>query len=101
VILSINDAGSFGAIEALKDAGIGPNEVSIVSIDAEALAQEYITRGYYLRGSLAINRAEFSRVALDVMIKQLAGRTLPETVIIPPGEMVTPSTLGSYMQSGR
>ncbi len=93
VVLSINDAGSLGAIAALEDAGIAPHEVSIYSIDAEATMLSYIANSYYARGSLAINRAEFSRVALDAMVILLAGGTLPETVIIPPGTMVTRDTL--------
>ncbi|MBC8099034.1 MAG: protein kinase, partial [Armatimonadetes bacterium] len=56
VIASINDAGSYGAIEALEAAGIDPNSVIIVSVDAETRAQEYIRDGYYLRGSVAVAR---------------------------------------------
>jgi ABC-type sugar transport system substrate-binding protein len=93
VILSINDAGSFGAIAAMEDAGIAPDEVFISSVDAEALALEYIEDGYFMRGSVRVNREEFSDTAINTMIKLLAGSTLPETFVVPPGDVVTRESL--------
>ncbi len=92
-ILSINDAGSFGAITAMEKAGIAPDSVLISSVDAEALAKQYISEGYFMRGSVTVNRQEFSHAAANVMVKLLAGSTLPETYLIPPGEVVTRETL--------
>jgi ABC-type sugar transport system substrate-binding protein/tRNA A-37 threonylcarbamoyl transferase component Bud32 len=89
VIVSINDAGSFGAIEALEAAGIAPDEVQIVSVDAEALARQYIRDGYFMRGSVALDREAFSNAAMYAMVKLLAGATIPEVVLVPPGEVVT------------
>ncbi|HLU08384.1 MAG TPA: protein kinase, partial [Oceanobacillus sp.] len=48
IILSINDAGSYGAVQALEEAGIEPDEVYISSVDAEALARQYIAEDYYI-----------------------------------------------------
>jgi ABC-type sugar transport system substrate-binding protein len=93
VIVSINDAGSFGAIDALQAAGIGPDEVAISSVNAEALALDYIGKGNYLRGSVRIDRETGSHIALDGAIRMLAGAALPETIIFPPGEMVTRESL--------
>ncbi len=95
VITSINDAGSFGAIAALEKAGIPPGRVNITSIDAETLAREYIRSGHYLRASVDVGRAAFSSTAVDAMIKLLAGSTLPETFLVPPGDLVTASTLSA------
>jgi ABC-type sugar transport system substrate-binding protein len=92
-ILSINDAGSFGAITAMEQAGIAPDSVIISSVDAEALAKQYISEGYFMRGSVTVNRQEFSHAAANAMVKLLAGSTLPETYLIPPGEVVTRETL--------
>lgn len=92
-ILSINDAGSYGAIEALTAAGVSPDAVMIGSIDAEDLAREYISRGYFIRLSVDVGREEFSRSAVNVLIKLLAGATLPETLLVPPGETITRDTL--------
>jgi serine/threonine protein kinase/DNA-binding LacI/PurR family transcriptional regulator len=93
VIVSINDAGSFGAIEAMKDAGISPDQVVISSIDAEALAQQYIRDGYFIRGSVQSSRTETAHALINTSIKLLAGATVPEFVLVPPGEMVTKETL--------
>jgi ABC-type sugar transport system substrate-binding protein len=93
VILSINDAGAFGAIEAMEEAGIAPDSVIISSVDAEVVAREYMRDGYFMRGSVAIDRVGFSRTAVNAMVKLLAGSTLPETYVVPPGEMVTRETV--------
>ena len=95
VIASINDAGTFGAIEALDEADIPPDSVVITSVDAEQLARRYIREGYYIRGSVDVGRTQFSRAAIDAMTMQLAGNTLPEIVLVPPGDMVTAETLAS------
>ncbi len=89
VIASINDAGSFGAIDALAEAEISPDDVFIVSVDAEALALQYIREGYYMRGSVEVARAAFSEVSVNTMIKLLAGTPIPEKILVPPGDVVT------------
>ena len=93
VIVSINDAGSFGAIEALEAADIPPDEVVITSVDAEQLALRYIREGHYMRGTVEIGRERFSRTAIDAITLQLAGGTLPEHVLVPPGDVITAETL--------
>ncbi len=93
VIVSINDAGSFGAIEALEAAEIPPDEVVITSIDAEQLALRYIQEGNYMRGSVDVGREEFSRAAIDAVIQLLAGGTLPEQILVPPGDVITAEDL--------
>lgn len=93
LILSINDAGAFGAIEAMEEANIDPGSVQIVSIDAEALAQEYIRTGYFMRGSVQSSRVETAQALVDAAIQLLAGGTVPETILVPPGDIVTKETL--------
>jgi serine/threonine protein kinase/DNA-binding LacI/PurR family transcriptional regulator len=93
VIVSINDAGSFGAIRALEEAGIGPDEVFITSVDAEQLARRYILDGYYIRGSVDVGREKFSHEAIDSITKLLAGGTLPERILVPPGDVITAEML--------
>lgn len=93
VILSINDAGAFGAIEALVEAGIGPDEVLITSVDAEALARRYIRDDYYLRGSVDAGRAQFSTAIANAITELLAGVAMPERVRVPPGELITRASL--------
>lgn len=93
VILSINDAGAFGALEALEAADIPYEDVIIGSVDAEILAQRYIREGKYFRGTVEAGRTVYASAAIDVMIKLLSGNTVPEFVFIPPGELVTQETL--------
>lgn len=95
MILSINDAGALGAVEALEDAGVSPDEVAIVSVDAEARAIEFIRSGFYFRASETVDRLAFSEAAINTMVRLLAGATLPETILVPPGEMITRDNLPS------
>lgn len=95
VILSINDAGAFGAIAALEEAGIGPDAVIITSVDAEAQARRYIRDGYYLRGSIDVGRTQFSEAIADAATALLAGMAMPEHVRVPPGDLITSETLAA------
>jgi serine/threonine-protein kinase len=92
-ILSINDNGSYGAIRALEEAGIPSDAVIIASVDAEALARQHIANGYYMRASVDVGREAFSRAAVDVTVRLLAGATLPEMILVPPGQVVTRESL--------
>jgi len=93
VILSINDAGSFGAIDALAAAGMAPDSVMIFSVDAEELARQYIRDGYYMRGTVALDRKSFSDAMVNSMVRLLAGATMPEVILVPPGDVLTHETL--------
>jgi ABC-type sugar transport system substrate-binding protein len=93
VILSINDAGSYGAIRALEEAGIPPDAVAISSIDAETLALRYIRQGFYFRASVEIGREQFSIAAVNSIIKLLAGASIAETVLVRPGSAITQQAL--------
>lgn len=95
LILSINDAGAYGAIDALQEAGIGPEEVVISSVDAEALARQHIRDQYYFRASVVIDRVGFSRTAVNAAVRLLAGATLPETLMVPPGPALTRDILSA------
>ncbi|MEQ8673685.1 MAG: substrate-binding domain-containing protein [Aggregatilineales bacterium] len=89
VILSINDAGTYGAIEALEEAGIAPNAVAIFSVDAELRAQQYIRENYFLRASISAGRQESARAIVNSMVKLLSGSPIAETIQVPPGEIIT------------
>jgi serine/threonine-protein kinase len=93
VILSINDSGAFGAINALEDAGFTSDQVMIAGVDAEILAQRYIREGNFLHVSIEVGRTVYARASIDIMILMLIGQTLPEVVTIEPGNLVTPETL--------
>jgi ABC-type sugar transport system substrate-binding protein len=93
VIVSINDAGSYGAITAMEKANFDPSSVVISSIDAESLARQYIQSAHFIRASLDVGRQMFSQTAVNTMIKLLAGSTVPEIYLVPPGQVVTRDSL--------
>jgi ABC-type sugar transport system substrate-binding protein len=95
VILSINDAGSYGAIQALEEANIDPSAVLIFSIDAEQLAQRYITEGNFMRASLQVGRTATAQALVNSMVLMLAGKKVGEQIIIPPGAMVDQTMLAN------
>lgn len=92
VIMSINDAGSYGAIKALQAAGKKPDEVSIFSVDAEAAAQQKIQTGQYIRASFGLDPFGLGTSAVDGAVKLLAGSIVPKRIALS-GKMVTPETL--------
>lgn len=93
LIASINDAGSYGAIDALVEYGHDPTDVAIVSVDAEALARQYIAEGYFMRGSVTVARERETHAMVDAMVKLLSGAAVPQQIYVEPGEVVTRETL--------
>jgi ribose transport system substrate-binding protein len=89
VILSINDAGAYGAIAALEAAGYEGHEVIIVSVDAEDLAKHYIEDEHFMRASVSVGRTEAARGAVDAMVKLLAGSPVPVDILAEPGSLFT------------
>ncbi len=93
VILSINDVGAYGAINALEAAGFAPDSVVIVGVDAEAKARQYIRNGHFMRGSIEVAGVESgARPTIYAIVKLLAGSTVPEVVLVPPGQVITRET---------
>ena len=88
VILSINDAGAYGAIEALEEAGYAPDSVIVTGVDAEALARRYIQERHFMRASIDVGQNVIPVVAINAAIKLAAGATLPQSILTPPGELV-------------
>lgn len=91
-ILSINDAGAIGAVRALEAAGIPPESVVISSVDAEVIVREYIQNGYYFGASVEIDRALFSRAAVNAIVRLLGGGTVPQTILVAPQRVVVRAT---------
>ena len=89
----MTDAGAYGAIDAMQEAGFDPNSVIVVSANGEAYAQELIRDGTFLRGTVAINREQSSQLAVDATIKMLAGAEVPEFLSYPPGDVLTRDVL--------
>ena len=88
VVLSINDAGAYGAIAAMEAAGFDPSSVVVTSVDAESVARQYIRDGYFMRASVDVGRQLFAQTAVSAMVKLLAGATVPEVYLVPPGQVI-------------
>jgi ABC-type sugar transport system substrate-binding protein len=87
MILSINDAGAYGAIDELERARIDPEAVHIFSVDAEQIARNYIDDGYYMRGSLTIGREAGSVAMLNAAVSLLGGEDIPQNIQAEPGTL--------------
>jgi ribose transport system substrate-binding protein len=94
VILSLNDAGTYGAVDALEEAGLTPADVWIYSVDAERLALDYIRDGRFIRATLQVARTQSAQTIVDLTTIMLAGGTVPATVYVPAGSMVNAENLG-------
>lgn len=93
IILSINDAGAYGAVNELTKSGITPDQVHIFSVDAEVLARQYIEDGNYFLASVDAGRSVYAEAAVATMRLLLAGEPLPEILTIEPGDLITPEWL--------
>jgi ABC-type sugar transport system substrate-binding protein len=93
VILAINDVGAYGAVKAMQEAGFDSKSVIIVSANGENYAQELIRRGQFLRATVSLNREESSQIAVDSIVKMLAGSEVPQIVSYPPGDVLTREVL--------
>jgi len=88
VIMSINDAGAYGAIKALRRAGKKPGDVRIISVDAETTAQQMMRNGEFFRASVDSGAVASGEYAVDAAVKLLAGSVVPRQIFLP-GTMVT------------
>lgn len=92
VIMSINDAGAYGAVEALQAVGKKPGDVMIFSVDAEPEAQRRILAGEFFVASFDNDPVLTGRLAIDATVRMLAGVPVPHQILMP-GKMVTRETL--------
>jgi ribose transport system substrate-binding protein len=83
VVASINDAGAYGAIQAMEAAGKTEADSIIVGIDAEPQAIEFIQAGTMYRGTVDTAPAETGVMTINAAIKLLAGSTLLQNIRVP------------------
>lgn len=83
VVVSINDAGAYGAMGALEAAGADPATTVIVGIDAEAQARDYISQGGMYRGTVDTSPAITGEMAINAAVRLLANATVPKNVRVP------------------
>ncbi|HET9221770.1 MAG TPA: sugar ABC transporter substrate-binding protein [Roseiflexaceae bacterium] len=83
VVVSINDAGAYGALSALENAGKDPKRTIVVGIDGESHARELIKRGGFYRGSVDTSPGLTGRLLIDAAVKLLASATIPQNIRVP------------------
>lgn len=83
VVVSINDAGAFGAIKALEAAGKDPQTTIVVGIDADAQAKDLIKQGKFYRGTVDTSPELTGELVVNAAIKLLAGSAAPKNVRVP------------------
>ena len=88
-VLTMTDADALGAIDALRAAHLTPQDVFIVSANGEDLINSYISAGYYLRGSVALDRSENAQLLLTGIVKALAGSPVAEYLTLSSGHLLT------------
>ena len=83
VVVSINDAGAYGAMQALETAKKDPAKTIIVGIDAEKKALELIRKGGMFRGTVYTQPVETGWLAAEGVVKLLSGSPVPKEVKVP------------------
>jgi ribose transport system substrate-binding protein len=83
VVVSINDAGAYGALSALQTAGKDSKRTIVVGIDGETRAKELIRKGDFYRGSVDTSPSMIGRLVIDAAVKLLASATVPRSVRVP------------------
>ncbi len=83
VVVSINDAGAYGAVNALEAAGKDPKSTVVVGIDAEAKAKDLIKQGKFYRGTVDTSPAATGEMTIDAVIKLLSSATAPKNIKVP------------------
>jgi ribose transport system substrate-binding protein len=90
VVVSINDAGALGAMQALENAG--RDDAIIVGIDAESQAVDLIREGTMYRGTVDTSPAKTGEMTINAAVKLLAGSEIPQNIAVPV-TLVTQETL--------
>lgn len=83
VVASINDAGAYGAVNALETAGKDPATTFVVGIDAEAQAKDLIKQGKYYVGTVDTSPAKTGEMVVDALVKIFSSATAPKNVRVP------------------
>jgi ABC-type sugar transport system substrate-binding protein len=83
VVVSINDAGAYGARQALLAAGKDPQTTLVVGIDAEKNALALIEQGGIYRGTVDTQPAKTGEMVAAGVVKLLAGSRVPRDIKVP------------------
>ena len=90
VVVSINDAGAYGGLQALENAGA--TEAIIVGIDAEQQAKDLIAEGGMYRGTIDTSPGQTGVMAGNAAVRLIAGAEFPQNIAVPV-TLITAETL--------
>lgn len=82
-IVSVNDAGAYGAVQALEAAKKTPANAFVVGCDAESKARQQIATGGIFRASVDTQPSLTGKAAVEVIGKLLAGRSVAQYTTVP------------------
>ncbi len=91
IALTVNDSIAVDMVRELSDLGMPIESVSIVSIDGENIARQYIQQGWYLRASVIAPREHSALAAVTALLNLFSGTSVPEFIDLP--------NFGLYTQS--
>jgi ribose transport system substrate-binding protein len=94
VVVSINDAGAYGAMQALQSAGV--ESAIIVGIDAETQAKEMIKAGGSYKGTVDTSPAMTGEMSANAAVKLLAGSQFPQNIAVPV-TLITADNVDDYL----
>jgi len=80
VVVSINDAGALGALQAIENTG--RDDIIIVGIDAETQALELIAEGGMYRATVDTSPARTGELTINAAVKLLAGAEIPQNIAV-------------------
>jgi len=83
VVVSINDAGAYGAFQVMTAAGRTALDTLIVGIDGERQALEYIGQGTMYRGTVDTAPLATGSMSIQAAVKLLAGSRLLRDYRVP------------------
>lgn len=82
-IVSVNDAGAYGAVQAFEGAKRGADDAFVVGCDAESKARKEIAEGGIFKATVDTQPGLTGQSAVDVIGKLLAGEGVAQYTTVP------------------
>ncbi len=82
-IVSINDAGAYGAVQAFKGAGRTGKDAFVVGCDAESKARQQIASGGIFKATVDTQPTLTGQASVDLIGKLLAGQDVAQYTNVP------------------
>ncbi len=82
-IVSVNDAGGYGAVQAFQGAGKTATSAFVVGCDAESKARDLISKGGIFKATVDTQPGVTGTAAVDLIGKLLAGQKVAKETTVP------------------